>query len=96
MQRLPGFAYRERAAGRRSLTFALPHNQPMKSFSERSSWRCGRGCMVLWCLLAAVCTGCASYFRSGERTIGELESKHQAAEQERDMWFTPGEVIYSR
>ncbi len=52
--------------------------------------------LALFDLLLLASGGCASYFRSGEKTTAELEQKNQQAKEEKNMWLKPGDVIYTR
>jgi hypothetical protein len=51
--------------------------------------------VVCYCFVLA-CSGCASYFRTGEMTTEDLQRKNQETQQKSKQWLTPGTEFYTQ
>jgi len=52
--------------------------------------------VALSCLVLCPCWGCPSYFRTGERLLLELVERNREAQKEKNMFFQPGDILYSK
>jgi len=67
----------------------------MNATHEPNSWR--RFLVVVsYSIGLSACFGCASYFRTSEMSYQELNNQNQQRQQEKEMFFKPGTVFYSR
>ena len=57
----------------------------------------GRFLTIVFCCFALLAfSGCASYFRWGEKSYKELQQQNHFAAKTNNLMFKPGTVLYSR
>ena len=66
----------------------------MNSILKAKLWRLSLH-VSLCCFALPLCSGCASYFKTGEMSYQEREERNKAAKSESEMDLKPGTVIHS-